>query len=97
VQLYPEYAEAYNNRGNAYLTLGDYDTAIADYTAAVQLYPEYAEAYGNRGVAYYAIGQYDAAIADFHEYERLTGGLESYMQDYIAEMEAALAEQNQGE
>ncbi len=65
--LNPEYAEAYNNRGNAYADLGDYEQAIADYDQALALNPEYAEAYNNRGVAYASLGEYEIAIADYDQ------------------------------
>ena len=43
---------AYNNRGNAYYDLKDYQKAIADYTKAIELKPDYATAYYNRGSAH---------------------------------------------
>ena len=50
-RLKPAYADAYNNRGNAYVDLKQYDKAIADYTEAIRLKPDYAGAYYNRGLA----------------------------------------------
>src|SRR5215467_16128478 len=44
-------AFAYNNRGNAYYRKGDFETALADYNAAIQLDPKYTFAYYNRGGA----------------------------------------------
>ena len=52
IELNPNDAEAYNNRGVAYSNKGDYDRAIADYTKAIELNPDYVEAYSNRGGAY---------------------------------------------
>ena len=45
----PEYANAYNNRGNAYRETGDLDKAIQDFNTAIDLNTEYAKAYNNRG------------------------------------------------
>ena len=45
---------AYNNRGNAYLGEGEYDTAIADYDKAIALDPDNVKTYHNRALA---IGQ----------------------------------------
>ena len=35
-------AEAYKNRGNAYLDKGKYNKAISDYTKAIEINPKYA-------------------------------------------------------
>ena len=53
------------NRGLAYARQGEYEQAIADYTAAIKLNPQLAEAYYNRGNAYRRQGEYDQAIADY--------------------------------
>ena len=49
----PEYAMAYNNRGNVFYRMGDYDKAIIDYNRAINLNPGLAEAFNNRAFAYY--------------------------------------------
>jgi lipoprotein NlpI len=66
IQLKPDYAEAYNDRGFAYYLKGDAERAIADYTRAIELRPNYPKAYNSRGVAYMAHG-YGAAksVPDF--------------------------------
>ena len=66
IQLKPDYAEAYNNRGFAYYLKGDAERAISDYTRAIELRPNYPKAYNSRGVAYMAHG-YGAAksVPDF--------------------------------
>src|SRR5262245_17205482 len=51
-------ATAYNNRGNVYLGLRDYDRAIADYDRAVELDPHYPGAFYRRGDAYRRKGRY---------------------------------------
>jgi len=71
IQLQPDYAEAYNDRGFAYYLKGDVERAIADYTRAIELRPDYPKAYNSRGVAYMAHGygasksvpDFDRAIA----------------------------------
>ena len=65
IDIKPDFANAYNNRGNAYGDKGDYDRAIEDYTKAIQFNPNYAEAYNNRGNAYGDKGDYDRAIEDY--------------------------------
>jgi len=39
IELKPEFAEAWNRRGNAYAALGDQDRALADYDRAITLNP----------------------------------------------------------
>ena len=58
-------AIAFNNRGNVYLSLKDYDRAIADYNRAIELSPQSALAFNNRGTAYRNKGRYDSAIQDY--------------------------------
>jgi tetratricopeptide (TPR) repeat protein len=57
---------AYNNRGTAYWSKGDYGRAIADYNRAIELNPKLAKAYTNRGNAHHGKGDYDRAIADYN-------------------------------
>ena len=58
IQLNPDDASAYNNRGGAYYLKEEYKPAIVDFTKAIQLKPDYAEAYNNRGVAYHLKEEY---------------------------------------
>ena len=58
-------AEAYNNRGIAYVKKGQYDRAISDLNKAIEINPNLVEAYFLRGLAYRHRGQYDRAISDF--------------------------------
>src|SRR3990167_4842469 len=67
IALDPNYAAAYNNRGDAYANKGQYDRAIEDYNKAIALDPNYADAYGNRGNAYRNKGHIDRAIEDYNK------------------------------
>ena len=51
VRLKPDYAEAYNNLGNALKDQGKLEEAIASYQQALRLKPDYAEAHNNLGNA----------------------------------------------
>ena len=67
INLKPDFAEAYFNRGNAYHDKDDYDRAIEDHREAIGLKPDFAAAYNHRGVAHRDRGDFDDAIADFNE------------------------------
>jgi tetratricopeptide (TPR) repeat protein len=71
IKLQPNYAGAYNSRGNAYADLGQYTRALEDYNEAIRLKPDYTYAYINRGDAYYSLGQYQLAIEDCNKSIRL--------------------------
>jgi len=58
-------ATAYFNRGNLYNNGGNYDNAIAEYTAALRMLPDFANALNNRGNAYNGKAEYEKAITDF--------------------------------
>ena len=65
MELGPDLAYAYNNRGVSYYHKGEYSLAIADYSRAIELKPDFVEAYNNRGVAYAHKCEYDQAIANY--------------------------------
>jgi len=47
IEINPNYAEAYHNRGNAKYELKGYREAIQDYSKAIELEPKLAKAYNN--------------------------------------------------
>ena len=64
IQRYPDYADAYFNRGIAREKLQDYPGAIADQTKAIDLNPQLAEAYQARAKLYWQLGDRAKAIND---------------------------------
>jgi tetratricopeptide (TPR) repeat protein len=60
----PRDAITYHNRGLAYVSKGDLELGIADYTKAIELNPTYGDAYNSRGLAYASKGDYARAVAD---------------------------------
>lgn len=65
IDLNPDNAAAYNNRGNAYSDIDEYVLAVQDFDKAIGLDLKLAEAYNNRGIVYKEKGELDRAIRDF--------------------------------
>jgi tetratricopeptide (TPR) repeat protein len=65
IEIDPNYAEAFHERGIAYREMKDYNSAIADHTKAIELDPNKPDSYFNRGLAFYGSGNFDRAIADY--------------------------------
>ena len=65
VQLSPEYAPPYNNRGNALLVFGVPREAIKDFDRAIVLAPTYSAAFANRASAQLRLNALDRALADY--------------------------------
>lgn len=67
IELSPQCARAYNNRGGARLILSEHEEAISDFNKAIELAPTYVNAYHNRANAYLDIKQYAKAISDYNK------------------------------
>ncbi|MFM2158516.1 MAG: hypothetical protein RLZZ124_990 [Cyanobacteriota bacterium] len=65
LELAPQDAAAWSNRGNVRLALGDAEAAIADQGRAMQLDPVNPDPHLNRGTAEEALQRWDAAEADY--------------------------------
>jgi tetratricopeptide (TPR) repeat protein len=65
LELAPDDAAAWSNRGNVQLALGDPEAAIADQDRAIALDPVSADPHLNRGTAEEALQRWDAAAADY--------------------------------
>lgn len=61
----PNYAEAYQYRGQAYQKIGRVDSAIEDFSRCITLDPVNVEAHVNRGMSQFGKGEFDKAIKDF--------------------------------
>ena len=64
VDLAPDFAYTYYNRGNVLSHLKDYRAAIVSYNEALALEPNLAEAYYNRGLTYIYLGENARGVAD---------------------------------
>lgn len=65
LELAPDDAAAWSNRGNVQLALGDPLAAIADQDRAIALDPDSADPHLNRGTAEEALQRWDQAAADY--------------------------------
>ena len=65
IRLKPDFAEAYNIRGNAKAVLNRNEDAISDYDEAIRLESDYANAYTNRGNVKAVLDQNENAISDY--------------------------------
>src|SRR5580698_7507985 len=63
IQMDPNYALAYLNRGSLYVDqIHNYDLAIADFNRALELDPSNTDAVINKGIAYYRKENFDEAL-----------------------------------
>ncbi|MBR6713474.1 MAG: tetratricopeptide repeat protein [Selenomonadaceae bacterium] len=63
LKIDPNPGLVYSYRSAAYISLGEYEQAIADANEAIKRYPYY-YAYNNRGAAYIGLENYEQAIKD---------------------------------
>ncbi len=67
IQLKPDYALAYYERGSIFQVVGDYSQAIADASQAIELkFSPIDWVYDVRGWTYFNLGEYEYAIADYN-------------------------------
>jgi len=88
IELDPQYAKAYNNRGNARASLGDEERALQDYDTALELDDSLALAYFNRGLIHYRLGEYEDATSDLGMYLELVPQAEdrAQVEDFIEQL-----------
>jgi tetratricopeptide (TPR) repeat protein len=67
-RLQPDYAAAFNNRGNVRSAIED---ALQDYNEAIRLKPDFVKAFNNRGIARRDKGDIEGALQDYNEAIRL--------------------------
>ena len=67
IELEPNYAEVYNNRGYLFYKIGKYEKAFVDLNKSIELNPNSDFTYDSRGCTYAGIKEYDKAIFDFNK------------------------------
>ncbi len=78
IELAPDYAEAYANRGRAAISQERYEEAIEDLDHAIELNAELSQAFGNRGFAWQQLGKDVEAIADYTRAIEIDNNPEAY-------------------
>lgn len=64
LRITPANVYAVFNKGNAYMMLKDYTSAISCYTKAIEMKSDLGEAYYNRGLMYLRMGNRERGVAD---------------------------------
>ena len=72
LELKPDYAEAYYNRGLAHQSAGNLKMAISDFDKAINLKNDNPRAYYNRGINQKALGNTKEAKADLEKARQLS-------------------------
>ena len=67
INLYPENAAGWSNRGNSKISQNRPQDALADYNKSVELAPNFPDPYLNRGAALESLGKWEEAIADYEQ------------------------------
>ena len=65
IKTNPNFAEAYNERGNALYELKQLQLAIKSYNQAIKLNPKYADAYYNKGLVLHELKKIELAIKSY--------------------------------
>lgn len=77
LKLSPKNVYALFDKGNAYMEMGDYTSAISCYSKALEIKPDLASAYYNRGLMYLRMGNKELGMTDLSKAGEL-GILPSY-------------------
>ena len=64
IDLVPNFAYAWYNKGNVMNILKNYSAAVKDYSMAITCNPDLAEAYFNRGLTYIYLGENEKGLKD---------------------------------
>lgn len=75
IDIDPNNAGAYSNRGNAYSALGNFAKALADYDRAIVINSDDANAYRDRASARESLDNIFQAQADMQRYRDISGAI----------------------
>ena len=80
IEIDPDYAEAYLERGALFLTRREIKNSISDFKTALKIDPNYTDAIYNLGYVYFQLKNYDQAKKYF---EKAISVFEYHYQSYI--------------
>lgn len=98
IEVQPNFAEAYNNRGNANVMLKNYQQALQDYQNAIKYNKVDARIHNNLGSIYFMLKDYNAAINEYGQALNLNPNLfDAYYNRalayyYVGQYQAALSD-----
>ncbi len=67
IDLFPDNAAAWSNRGNAKVSQNKLEESLGDYTKSIELAPSAPDPYVNRGAALEGLSRWQEAIADYDQ------------------------------
>ncbi|NJK36033.1 MAG: tetratricopeptide repeat protein [Oscillatoriales cyanobacterium SM2_2_1] len=67
IDLFPDNAAAWSNRGNAKVSQNQLEESLIDYTKSIELAPNAPDPYVNRGAALEGLSRWQEAIADYDQ------------------------------
>ena len=65
IKINPNFAEAYNEQGNALNELKKLEEAIKSYNNAININPKYADAYYNKGLVFHELKKLESAVENY--------------------------------
>ena len=65
IEINPQFAEAWNNKGTALGNLGRFEEALIAYDKAIEINPQFAEAWNSKGAALGNLGRFEEALIAF--------------------------------
>ena len=80
----PKSVEDYKKRGDDFVSRGNIDSAISDYSKAIEINPKDGEAYNNRAVMYVSKGEYAKAKEDVSKAQALGYGVSQQLIENLA-------------
>lgn len=92
IEVDPQNAEAYYQRGWARAHIGDVEGELADWSKAVELDPQRAAAYADRAAARVALGDVHGALADWLQAIHLEPEREATLQPLLERLRERLAQ-----